>query len=149
MVRLLKRADILIGGLAWRDHCRAAKKRTRKIQFTRDRRKHVHLYRELIAIASTTLAYLDRRASAWLSRKSLYRTLADRGPSYRPLIERPSTQSERCVLAGKVRDTKSPFAAPQGLSSKIYQNAQTRRLITHALSGTIDGYVGDHVVASG
>lgn len=44
------------------------------------------------------------------------------------------------------RDTKTPFAASQGLSSKIYQNAQTRGLITHALSGTIDGYVGDHVV---
>ncbi|RWE28318.1 aspartate aminotransferase family protein [Mesorhizobium sp.] len=44
------------------------------------------------------------------------------------------------------RSTKSPFPASQRLSSKIYQNAQARGLITHALSGTIDGYVGDHVV---
>ncbi|TIQ70825.1 MAG: aminotransferase class III-fold pyridoxal phosphate-dependent enzyme, partial [Mesorhizobium sp.] len=44
------------------------------------------------------------------------------------------------------RNTKAPFAASHGLSSRIYQNAQARGLITHALSGTIDGYVGDHVV---
>ncbi|UVK48663.1 aspartate aminotransferase family protein (plasmid) [Mesorhizobium sp. AR07] len=44
------------------------------------------------------------------------------------------------------RSTKAPFAASHGLSSRIYQNAQARGLITHALSGTIDGYVGDHVV---
>ncbi|RWC37658.1 MAG: aminotransferase class III-fold pyridoxal phosphate-dependent enzyme, partial [Mesorhizobium sp.] len=44
------------------------------------------------------------------------------------------------------RDTKAPFAASHGLSSKIYQSAQARGLITHALSGTVDGHVGDHVV---
>ncbi|BCH26967.1 hypothetical protein MesoLjLb_67520 [Mesorhizobium sp. L-8-3] len=39
MVRLLKQADALVGdaSLAWRDHRRAAKKRVRKIQFTRGR----------------------------------------------------------------------------------------------------------------
>ncbi|TIT90163.1 MAG: aminotransferase class III-fold pyridoxal phosphate-dependent enzyme, partial [Mesorhizobium sp.] len=46
----------------------------------------------------------------------------------------------------KDRSTKAPFAASHDLSSRIYQNAQVRGLITHALSGTIDGYVGDHVV---
>lgn len=56
MVRLLKRADTLVGGLAWRDHCGAAKKRARKVQFTRV----VQLYRELIAITRTTLAYLNQ-----------------------------------------------------------------------------------------
>lgn len=44
------------------------------------------------------------------------------------------------------RETKSPFAASQGLSSKINQNAEARGLITSAFSGTIDGYMGDHVV---
>lgn len=60
MVRLLKQADALIGGagLAWRDHSRAAKKRARKIQFTRGRPNRVQLYRELIAIAHATLAYV-------------------------------------------------------------------------------------------
>jgi len=60
MVRLLKRADTLVGGLAWRDHCRAAKKRARKVQFTRGRPNRVQLYRELIAITRTTLAYLNQ-----------------------------------------------------------------------------------------
>jgi IS5 family transposase len=60
MVRLLKWADILIGGAGapWHDHCRAAKKRARKIQFTRGRPNRVQFYRELIAIACTTLDYL-------------------------------------------------------------------------------------------
>ena len=55
-VRLLKQADALIGGagLAWRDHCRAAKKRARKIQFTRGRPNRFQLSRELIAIANAT-----------------------------------------------------------------------------------------------
>src|SRR4029453_3926952 len=62
MVRLLKRADTLVGGAGsgWRDHCRAAKKRARKIQFTRGRPNRVQLYRELIAITRTTLAYLEQ-----------------------------------------------------------------------------------------
>ena len=39
MVRLLREADSLLGGIgqAWRDHRRAAKKRARAIQFTRGR----------------------------------------------------------------------------------------------------------------
>lgn len=62
MVRLLKRADTLVGGagLEWRDHCRAAKKRARKIQFSRGRPNRVQLYGELIAITRATLAYLKQ-----------------------------------------------------------------------------------------
>lgn len=100
MVRLLKRADTLIGGLAWRDHCRAAKKRAGKVQFTRGRPNRVQLYRELIAIVRTTLAYLDPTASECLAVAT--------NPSIvpwqiearhcRPLIDRVITQSERRVL---------------------------------------------------
>ncbi|MER8911884.1 ISNCY family transposase [Mesorhizobium sp. M0854] len=61
MMRLLKRADTLVGGAgSWRDHCRAAKKRARKIQFTRGRPNRVQLYRELIAVTRATLAYLKQ-----------------------------------------------------------------------------------------
>lgn len=44
MVRLLKQADVLVGGAgsSWRDHCRA-KRRARKIQFTRGRPNRVRL----------------------------------------------------------------------------------------------------------
>ena len=49
-------------GLRWRDHCRAAKKRGRAIQFTRGRPQRVQLYRELIKITRATLAYLAEAA---------------------------------------------------------------------------------------
>ncbi|WP_363620594.1 transposase [Mesorhizobium sp.] len=66
MVRLLKRADTLVGGAgSWRDHCRAAKKRARKIQFTRGRPNRVQLYRELIAITARPWPIWSRRASDW------------------------------------------------------------------------------------
>jgi IS5 family transposase len=37
MVRLLKAAEALVVGLAWRNHRRAAKKRARAIEYARDR----------------------------------------------------------------------------------------------------------------
>ncbi|ESX14997.1 transposase [Mesorhizobium sp. LSJC264A00] len=105
MVRLLKQADALVGSadLAWRDHCRAAKKRARKIQFTRGRPNRVQLYRELIAITRATLAYL-RQAAAQLAVASnpLVELWQAQLCHYRPLIERIITQSERRVLAGEL-----------------------------------------------
>ncbi|ANN61450.1 ISNCY family transposase [Mesorhizobium loti] len=105
MVRLLKQAGALAGGagLAWRDHCRAAKKRARKIQFTRGRPNRVQLYRELIAITRATLAYL-RQAAAQLAvaRSPLVELWQAQLCHYRPLIERIITQSERRVLAGEL-----------------------------------------------
>lgn len=104
MVRLLKQADAVVGnaGLAWRDHRRAAKKRARRIQFTRGRPNRVQLYRELIAIARATLAYL-RRASERLAvaTNPLVEPWQVQVCHYRPLIERIITQSERRVLAGE------------------------------------------------
>ncbi len=104
MVRLLKHADALLGGadLGWRDHRRAAKKRARKIQFTRGRPNRVQLYGELIAISRASLAYL-RQAAERLAMAS--NPLIALGQAevchYRPLIERIITQSERRVLAGE------------------------------------------------
>jgi IS5 family transposase len=104
MVRLLKRADALIGGtgLAWRDHCRAAKKRARKIQFTRGRPNRVEPYRELIAITRRTLAYLTQ-ASERLAVASAPPIAAWQAQvrHYRPLVERIIKQSERRVLDGE------------------------------------------------
>lgn len=105
MVRLLKQAGALAGGagLEWHDHCRAAKKRARKIQFTRGRPNRVQLYRELIAITRATLAYL-RQAAAQLAVASnpLVELWQAQLCHYRPLIERIITQSERRVLAGEL-----------------------------------------------
>ncbi len=104
MVRLLKQADALAGSvdLGWRNHCRAAKKRARKIQFTRGRPNRVQIYRELIAITRTTLTYLER-ASECLAKAP--DPAIDPWQSqvcyYRPPIERIITQSQRRVLAGE------------------------------------------------
>jgi transposase, IS5 family len=48
MVRLLKAADALVGGLQWRNHRRAAKKRAQAIKYARDRAKRVQHYPQLI-----------------------------------------------------------------------------------------------------
>ncbi|MER8792573.1 ISNCY family transposase [Mesorhizobium sp. M0983] len=105
MVRLLKQADALAGGagLAWHDHCRAAKKRARKIQFTRGRPNRVLLYHELIGITHATLAYL-RQATAQLAvaANPLIELWQAQVCHYRPLIEQIITQSERRVLAGEL-----------------------------------------------
>ncbi|MDX8529128.1 ISNCY family transposase [Mesorhizobium sp. MSK_1335] len=120
MVRLLKKADALIGGtgLEWRDHCRAAKKRARKIQFTRGRPNRVQLYHELIAITRATLAYLEqaseRLAVASTPSIALWQIQVRH---YRPLVERIIRQSERRVLAGE------PVPASEKLVSLFEEHA--------------------------
>jgi IS5 family transposase len=103
-VRLLKEADALAGGagLAWRDHCRAAKKRARQVQFTRGRPNRVQLYRELIKLTRATLTYLQQAAArlALTTNPRVERWQA-RASHYRPLIEQIIAQSERRVLAGE------------------------------------------------
>ena len=104
MVRLLKQAGAWVGGagLAWRDHCRAAKKRARKIQFTRGRPDRVQLYRELIAIARATLAYLRQAVTRLAVTTNPFVALWHaQVRHYRPLIDRIIAQSERRVLAGE------------------------------------------------
>jgi IS5 family transposase len=118
MVRLLKRADALIGAGSWRDHCRAAKKRARKIQFTRGRPNRVELYCELIAIARTTLAYLkhanERLAVASTPSIAPWQLQVHH---YQPLVERIIRQSERRVLAGE------PVPAGEKLVSLFEEHA--------------------------
>lgn len=88
--------------LAWRDHRRAAKKRARKIQFTRGRPNRLQLYRELIAISRATLAYLEqaseRLAAPSTAAIAVWQLQVGH---YRPLIKRIISQSERRVLAGE------------------------------------------------
>ena len=104
MVRLLQEADRLTGGTerGWRNHCRAAKKRWRAIEFTRGRPQRVQLYRELIKITRATLAYL-RGAAAELdpARDPAVALWQARVCHYRPLVEQIITQTERRVLAGE------------------------------------------------
>ena len=104
MVRLLKQAQAWMGDIAraWCDHRRAAKRRWQAIEFTQGRAKRVPLYRELVKIARTTLAYL-REAAARLSGSTkpavaLWRAKVGH---YEPLVERVIAQSERRVLCGE------------------------------------------------
>jgi IS5 family transposase len=104
MVRLLQEADTLIGGTGrgWRNHCRAAKKRWRAIEFTRGRPQRIRLYRELIKITRATLAYL-RGAAAELApaRSPAVALWQAKVCHYRPLVEQIIAQTERRVLAGE------------------------------------------------
>jgi IS5 family transposase len=130
MVRLLKRADALIGGagLEWRDHCRAARKRARKVQFTRGRPNRVQLYRELIAITRATLVYL-KQASERLSVAStppiaLWQVEVRH---YRPLVERIKA-SGGCLMVNRYPPARSWSACSRRmpiLSSKAAATPST------------------------
>ncbi len=103
LARLLRAADALVAGLAWRDHRRAAKKRARTIQYACDRLKRITHYRELIKLTRSTLTYADQ-AAAEVSRAPdpIAATLWRAGfRHYRPLIERIIGQTERRVLHGE------------------------------------------------
>jgi IS5 family transposase len=101
--RLLQAADALVGGLQWRDHRRAAKKRARTIEYARDRRKRIQNYRELIKLTRSTLTWADQ-AAAQVSRAAdpvaamLWQAEFHH---YRPLIERVIGQTERRILHGE------------------------------------------------
>jgi IS5 family transposase len=103
MVRLLKRADALVGALVWRNHRRAAKKRARAIEYARDRPARVQHYRELIKLAQATLAYADCAATRlWQASDPMAAALWQAEfRHYRPLIERIIGQTERRVLRGE------------------------------------------------
>ena len=103
LARLLQTADALVGGLEWRNHRRAAKKRARTIEYARDRLKRVQHYRELIKLTRSTLAYADQAAAQlWRAADPMAAALWQAEfRHYRPLIERIIAQTERRVLHGE------------------------------------------------
>jgi IS5 family transposase len=102
MVRLLQQADALGGTFPWHDHCRAAKKRARTIQYVRGRPKRVKLYRELLKITHATLSYLQQANEQLpLAAGPAGELWQAQVRHYRPLIEQIITQTERRVLAGE------------------------------------------------
>lgn len=62
-VRLLYAADALGSATPWHDHCRAAKKRVRTIEYARSGLQRVKSDRELLRITHKTLADLDQAAA--------------------------------------------------------------------------------------
>ena len=103
MVRLLKAADALVGGLKWRNHRRAAKKRARAIEYARDRAQRVQHYPQLIKLTRATLAYADQAATqVWQAPDPMAVALWQAEfRHYRPLIERIIGQTERRILRGE------------------------------------------------
>ncbi len=103
LVRLLKTADALVGGVEWRNHRRAAKKRARAIEYAPDRLKRVQHYRELIKLTRSTLDYADQAAAQlWRAADPTAAALwQGEFRHYRRLIERIIAQTERRVLHGE------------------------------------------------
>jgi IS5 family transposase len=154
MVRLLKQAQAWMGDIAraWRDHRRAAKRRWRAIEFTRGRPKRVPLYRELIKIARTTLAYL-RDAAARLSGSmkpaiALWRAKVGH---YEPLIERVIAQSERRVLRGEAVPARDKLVSLFETHADIIVKGKREVRYGHKLNLTTgrSGLILDVVIEAG
>ena len=102
MVQLLQHADALGSAIPWHNHCRAAKKRARAIEYTRGRPKRVKHYRDLLRITRTTLSYLQQAAEQLtLSAGPAIELWRATVCHYQRLIERIIAQTERRVLAGE------------------------------------------------
>ena len=103
MVRLLRTAAALVGGLAWRNHRRAAKKRAQAIRYARGRESRVRHYRELLKLTRATLAYADEAATLVQQALDPIAVILWQAEFryFRPLIERVIAQSERRVLHGE------------------------------------------------
>lgn len=102
MVRLLQQADSLGSTIPWHDHCRAAKKRARVIEYTRGRPKRLQHYRALLRIARNTLDYLQQAAAQLpLTAGPAGKLWQAQLRHYQPLITQIIAQTERRVLAGE------------------------------------------------
>lgn len=88
--------------MRWHDHCRAAKKRGRVIEYTRGRPKRVQHYRALLGIARNTLDYLHQAAAQLpLAAGPAGKLWQAQVRHYQPLIAQIIAQTERRVLAGE------------------------------------------------
>ena len=106
MVRLLDAAGDLpqVPAIAWHNHSRRAKRRAQAIDHCRKQTKRTMLYRDLIAVAGSTVGYL-RAAAARVSAAAcagieVEAWLASVG-SWLPLVEQVIEQTERRVLKGE------------------------------------------------
>lgn len=108
MVRMLEQAQELAGDqvkIAYHDHARVAKKRTRAIRYARGKEKKAQLYRDLINATHKTLGYLEAAAIS-LQGVALSEPLAGESwrlqwQHYKPLIHQVIDQAERRVFQGE------------------------------------------------
>lgn len=101
LVRMLNTAQSLCGARAieWVNHSRAAKKRTRRIQYTRGKENKARLYRELVRLVRATLGYVEAARGA-VARSASVLSLAWEAElaHYKSLIERVIWQTEQRVF---------------------------------------------------
>jgi transposase, IS5 family len=101
LVRMLNSAEQLCGAhtIEWVNHSRAAKKRTRRIQYTRGKARKARLYRELVRLVRATLGYVEAaRMSVARSASIGSRAWEAELTHYKPLIERVIWQTEQRVF---------------------------------------------------
>jgi len=102
MVRVLKKADELLGGTLprWRNYRRLAKRRAVAIQYSR--RQKSELYRDLVAATRATMASLHCAVQHLMAHPGLEAVaLRCEAEHYLPLIARIIDQTERRVFAGE------------------------------------------------
>jgi len=108
LVRLLKRAEELAAGvthIAYRNHQRVAKKRTRAICYTRGQDKKALLYRDLLEVTRKTLGYVDQASTKLLAVTSFQPMACELWQAqyrhYKVLILKVIEQTERRVMRGE------------------------------------------------
>lgn len=93
-------AEVGGAGLAWRDHCRAARKRAHKIQFTRGRPNRVQLYRtDRDRLRDLGISEAGDRTIC-RGEHSAHRTVAGQGSSL-STADRTHHQTERAAGVGR------------------------------------------------
>ena len=107
LVRLLQGAEAIAEGIvtiAYRNHQRVAKKRTRAIRYTRGKDKKATLYRELITVTQNTLRYVEQASIRLCDpridslERAAWQAQLDH---YKPLIGNVIDQTERRVFQGE------------------------------------------------
>jgi len=104
LVRLLQGAETIAEGIvpiAYRNHQRVAKKRTRAIRYTRGKDKKASLYRDLITATENMLKYVEQASKRLCDPRidPLGRTVWQAQlDHYKPLIEKVIDQTERRVF---------------------------------------------------
>ena len=147
MVRLLDAAGDLpqAPAIAWHNHSRRAKRRAQAIDHCRKQTKRTMLYRDLIAVAGSTVGYL-RAAAARVSAAAcagieVEAWLASVG-SWLPLVEQVIEQTERRVLKGETVPAAEKLVSLFEPHSDIIVKggSYVRKLVTE-LSGGVFGYL--------
>jgi IS5 family transposase len=108
LVRLLQQAEELAEGvttIAYRNHQRLAKRRTRAIRYTRGQDKRAALYRDLLEVTRKSLGYVEDAATQLLAVMPYDPMGCEIWQSqwrhYQPLIHQVMDQAERRVFRGE------------------------------------------------